>query len=135
MEIDRRNFSRGDESSRVIATLESLAVLLALKALYTTGTEASRRKIRLQPTWTDNRGSGAALNKLVSTQYPINAVLTELAVHCMHNLDCASCETILPTVGQMPSRRLLSETGPGPASVVRPSSCLRNGTRSRDFLQ
>ena len=38
MEKDRLNFpwvfSRGDKSSRVIATLESLAVLLALKAFY-----------------------------------------------------------------------------------------------------
>ena len=68
----------------MIATLESLAVLLALKAFYSTGHDEMRRKIRLQPTWTDNRVNGAALNMPMSTQYPINAVLVELAVHCKH---------------------------------------------------
>ena len=29
-------------------------------------------------------GNGAALNKLMSTQYPVNAVLMELAVRCTH---------------------------------------------------
>ena len=87
VEIDRLNFpwvfSRGDRSSRVIA-LESLAVLLALKAFYPPGDGEIRMKIRLQTTWTDNRGNGAALNKLMSTQCPINAVLMELAVRCKH---------------------------------------------------
>ena len=63
MEIDRLNFpwvfSRGDKSSRLIATLESLAVLLALKAFCPTGHDEVRRNIRRQPTW-------------------------ELAVHCKH---------------------------------------------------
>ena len=61
MEINRLKFqwvfSRGDTSSRVIATLESLAVLLALKAFYSTGHDEVRRKIRLQSTWTDNGGT------------------------------------------------------------------------------
>ena len=86
IEIDKQNFpwvfSLGEKASRVIATLESLAVLLALKAFYGSGPREARQKVRLQPTWTDNRGNGAALNKLMSTQYPINAVLMELAVHC-----------------------------------------------------
>ena len=84
-EIDRQRFlwvfSLCDKSSRVIATLESLAVLLALKAFYGSESQEVRRKIRLQPTWTENRGNGSA-NKLVSPQYPINAVLMELAAHC-----------------------------------------------------
>ena len=88
MEIDRLKFpwvfSPGDRSSRVIATLESLAVLLALKDFYPPGDGDIRRKIRPQPTWTDNRGNGAALNKHMSTQYPVDAVLMELAVHCKH---------------------------------------------------
>ena len=85
MEMDRQKFpwvsSRGDKSSRVMATFESLAVLLALKAFYGSASQEVRRKIRLQPTWTDNRGNRVALNKRMSTQYPVNAVLMELAVH------------------------------------------------------
>ena len=99
IEIDKQNFpwffSRGEKASRVIATLESLAVLLALKAFYGSGPREARQKVRLQPTWTDNRGNGAALNKLMSTHYPINAVLMELAVHCKRT-------GIVPTVNWAP---------------------------------
>ena len=31
--------------------------------------------------WTDNRGNGAALNKLMTTRFPASAVLMELASH------------------------------------------------------
>ena len=79
MEVNKQDFSwvycRGDRATRVIATLESLA-------FYPSGGDQERRKIRLQPTWTDNRGNGAALNKLMSTQFPLNAVVMELAVRC-----------------------------------------------------
>ena len=33
------------------------------------------------PTWTDNRGNGSALNKLMSTKFPASAVLMELATY------------------------------------------------------
>ena len=32
-------------------------------------------------TWTDNRGNGAALNKLMTTSFPASAVLLELAAN------------------------------------------------------
>ena len=32
------------------------------------------------PTWTDNRGNGSALNKMMTTRYPSSAVLMEMAV-------------------------------------------------------
>ena len=86
LEITREHFpwvfSKGDKPSRVIATLEALATLLALKLFYEP--DSNIRKIRLQPTWTDNRGNGSALNKLMSTRYPVNALLMELATHCKY---------------------------------------------------
>ena len=33
----------------------------------------------MAPTWTDNRGNGSALNKLMTTKFPASAVLMELA--------------------------------------------------------
>ena len=36
------------------------------------------------PTWTDNRGNGSALNKLMTTKYPASAVVMELAAHLKH---------------------------------------------------
>ena len=77
-------FSKSDKPSRVIATLEALATLLALKLFYGDKLDSNIRKIRLQPTWTDNRGNGSALNKLMSTRYPVNALLMELATHCKY---------------------------------------------------
>ena len=46
----------------------------------------------MQPTHTDNWGNSAALNKLMSSQFPINAVLMELAVHCKRS-------GVVPVVG------------------------------------
>ena len=62
LEVTREDFPwvycREDKASRVIATLESLAVLLALKAFCFSVLGRERTKIQLQPTWTDNRGNG-----------------------------------------------------------------------------
>ena len=41
----------------------------------------SRRQFSIIPTWTDNRGNGSALNKLMSTHFPSSALLMELATH------------------------------------------------------
>ena len=104
VEIDRKAFPwiycKGDRASRVIAMLESLAVLLALKAFYSSDRDRGRRKVRLQPTWTDNRGNGAALNKLMSTQFPI-----KLAVRCKRS-------GILLWVGRLGSSTVRRTTGP-----------------------
>ena len=32
------------------------------------------------PTWTDNRGNGSALNKMMTTRYPASAVIMEMSV-------------------------------------------------------
>ena len=88
MEVTREHFPwvfrKGGKASKVIATLESLAALMALKVFYGDDPSTNVKKIQLQPTWTDNRGNGSALNKLMSTRYPVNALLMELACHCKH---------------------------------------------------
>ena len=56
-------------------------MLVALKVFYREGTSQRRTKVLVMPTWTDNRGNGAALNKLMTTRYPASAVLMELAYH------------------------------------------------------
>ena len=57
-------FAKGRKAALVISTLEALAVLIALKLQY--GEEPGRTKTRvaIAPSLTDNRGNGAALNKL-----------------------------------------------------------------------
>ena len=57
---------------------------MALKVFYGDDPSTNVMKIQLQPTWTDNRGNGSALNKLMSTRYPVNALLMELACYCKH---------------------------------------------------
>ena len=42
---------------------------MALKVFYGEGTRQRRTKVLVMPTWTDNRGSGAALFKLMTTRY------------------------------------------------------------------
>ena len=54
---------------------------MALKVFYEEDAGERRKKVLVMPTWTDNRGNGAALNKLMTTRYPASAVLMELASH------------------------------------------------------
>ena len=68
-------YERGDTPSRVISALEALGVLLALHPL------KHRSKITVTPTITDNRGNGAALNKLMTSRYPTSAILMEMSVY------------------------------------------------------
>ena len=56
-----------------------LAALMALKVLYKEDEGPRRKKVLVMPTWTDNRGNGAAVNKRMTTRYPASAVLMELA--------------------------------------------------------
>ena len=88
MEVTREHFpwvvSKGGKESRVIATLESLTTILALKAFSWRGFDEKLRKIWLQPTWTDNRGDGSAHKKVMSTHFPVNALLMELVTYCKH---------------------------------------------------
>ena len=50
--------------------VEALAVLVALKVFYGEDAGQRRKKALVMPTWTDNRGNGAALNRLMTTRYP-----------------------------------------------------------------
>ena len=58
-----------------ISTLEALAVLVALKLRYGEEPGCSKERVRIAPTHTDNRGNGAALNKLMTTKFPASALL------------------------------------------------------------
>ena len=69
-------FAKSQKASRVISTLEALAVPVALK-LETSG--GSRTRVRIAPTLTGNRGNGAALNKLMTTKFPASGLLVELS--------------------------------------------------------
>ena len=66
-------FARGSKPARVISTLEALAVLIALMLYFWDDNRAHRGSIKVIPTVTDNRGNGAALNKLMTTKNPASA--------------------------------------------------------------
>ena len=72
-------FVRGRKPSQIISTLEALAVLLSLKLLAAPQPDGQRRRVTILPTWTDNRGNGSVLNKLMTTRYPSSALVMELA--------------------------------------------------------
>ena len=67
-------FARGSKPAQVISTLEALAVLVALMLYFRDENRAHRSSIKVIPTVTDNRGNGAALNKLITTKNPASAV-------------------------------------------------------------
>ena len=77
-------FERGGKPSLLISSLEALAIIIALKVFFPAKGTDSKKSINLVPTWTDNRGNGSALNKLMSTRYPASALLMELASHMKH---------------------------------------------------
>ena len=66
---------------RVIASLEALATLLALRYL-SSNSEATldREEVQVTTIRTDNRGNGSALSKLASVRYPLNAIVMELSL-------------------------------------------------------
>jgi len=78
-------FARG-EPFRVIASLELLAVLVAVMVLVppqeARGTSAGRAAITA---YTDNQGNGFVMDRLMTTRFPLCAVLMEVA----HQLDRA----------------------------------------------
>ena len=71
-------YERDDKPALVISALEALAILIALKLFYGS-TNPDPKKVIVAPTWTDNRGNGALLNKLMTTKFPGCALLMELA--------------------------------------------------------
>ena len=69
--------SRGTGRRRVIATLEALAMLLAVRAFFPKTQGTQRTKLVVIPSYTDNRVNGALLNKLMSSKYQLSALLME----------------------------------------------------------
>ena len=98
-------FAKGRKAALVISTLEALAVLIALKLQY--GEEPGRTKTRvtIAPSLTDNRGNGAALNKLMTTKFPASALLMELSCYMKKMSIRASVEWI-PREGNKEADRL-----------------------------
>ena len=54
---------------------------MALKLYYGDCLDESTTRVTLVPTYTENRGNGAALNKLMSTKFPATALLMEMSSH------------------------------------------------------
>ena len=73
--------AKSQKASLIISTLEALAVLVALKLRYGEEPRRSKERVRIAPALTDNRGNGAALNKLMTTKFPASALLMELACY------------------------------------------------------
>ena len=57
------------------------------------------------PSWTDNRGNGAALNKPVTTRYPASAFLMVMSAYFKHTRIEALVEWT-PEIGQSRGRRV-----------------------------
>ena len=72
-------YERDNTPSRIISTLEALAVLIRLKIKYGEEPAPHRSRITVSPTITDNRGNGAALNKLMTSKFPSSVILVELS--------------------------------------------------------
>jgi len=71
-EKDRKPF-------RVVASLEALAVLVAVLTLTEQAGGRNRRGTVMLPLLTDNRGNSFALTRLMSTKYPLCLLVMELA--------------------------------------------------------
>ena len=72
-------FEKSGKPALVISTLETLAVLVALKVFVCKGHREHRTRVQVPPTWTDNRGNGSALSKLMTTKFPSSALMMELS--------------------------------------------------------
>jgi len=73
-------FERDRQPFRVIASLEALAVLVAVLTLTAPTADGLRRGSVMLPLMTDNRGNSFALTRLMSTKYPLCLLVMELAV-------------------------------------------------------
>ena len=74
-------FEKGSKPALIISTLEALAVVVALKVYCGEVPGVCRSRVRVAPATTDNRGNGAAVNKLMTTRYAASVVLMELAAY------------------------------------------------------
>ena len=75
-------FSRVGEAFRLMASLELLATLCAVVLLPLTRKDAEVRGTIALTAGTDNKGNGHLLSKLLTTKWPLAAVLIELVHQC-----------------------------------------------------
>ena len=108
-------FAKSRKASLIISTLEALAVLVALKLRYGEEPGRSKERVRIAPTLTDNRGNGAALNKLMTTKFPASALLMELACY-MKKMSIRPVVEWIPREGNKEADRLAN----GDHSSFRP---------------
>jgi len=73
-------YEKDRQPFRVVASLEALAVLVAVLTLTAPAPGRSRRGSVMLPLLTDNRGNSYALTRLMSTKYPLCLLVMELAV-------------------------------------------------------
>ena len=72
-------FRRDGESFRLVATLEALRLLLALMVFGPSLEGDTRHQVIQLTTFTDNKGNGYAINKLMTTKFPLCAIVMELS--------------------------------------------------------
>jgi hypothetical protein len=72
-------YARDRQPFRVVASLEALAVLVAVLTLTDADPEAANRGTVLLPMLTDNRGNSFSLSRLMTTKFPLSVVGMELA--------------------------------------------------------
>jgi len=73
-------YEKDKQPFRVVASLEALAVLVAVITLTSPIAGSTRRGSIMMPLMTDNRGNSFALSRLMSTKYPLCLIVMELAV-------------------------------------------------------
>jgi len=73
-------YEKDKQPFRVVASLEALAVLVAVLTLTSPIAGSTRRGTVILPLMTDNRGNSFALSRLMSTKYPLCLLVMELAV-------------------------------------------------------
>ena len=70
---------RDGEIFKLIATLESLGLLLTLMVYGPSQEREARHQVIQLPAFTDNKGNGYAINKLMTTKFPLCAIVMELS--------------------------------------------------------
>jgi len=73
-------YEKDRQPFRVVASLEALAVLVAVLTLTAPAAGLNRKGTVMLPLMTDNRGNSFALTRLMSTKYPLCLLVMELAV-------------------------------------------------------
>ncbi len=72
-------FERHGEAYRSIASLELLAVLVAFMVFGPKREPGTEHVVDVCPALTDNKGNGHVLHRMMTTKFPMSAVLMELA--------------------------------------------------------